>query len=196
MGIVDFKFIIALLVLFEIGVHGYYGAKRDIHRPEGISKRARVERIFAFPMFLAAMTAIVLYLFSSLLDDFNAHFPVALRWVGVLIYFVGDCILVLGHLSLGDNWSLNPEIKNGHTLVTLGIYRWIRHPIYTAYIMMGLGFLLSSTNLLVGSIPLIPSAIICLVRIKPEEKMMLEKFGDEYKEYMQRTGSLLPRIKL
>lgn len=190
----DFKFIIGVLILVIVIVHTSHGAKKDKGKPKKMARRSPALQILVFLGFLSWIVLWVIFLFSSLLDGFNAAFPEWLRWIGILLLFTGDVVLILAHTFLGNNWALNPQIKVGQTLVVNGIYKWIRHPMYASYLMISLGFLLSSTNLLLGLTLLTPVSAICIIRIGIEDKMMLEQFGDEFQAYKAKTGSLWPKI--
>lgn len=96
--------------------------------------------------------------------------------------------------TLGHNLSVTLQIKPGHSLITEGPYRWVRHPIYVATLMFALGMSLVSSNVLVAACFLGGMLLLCAVRIPQEEDMMVRQFGDEYRRYMQRTGRLLPRL--
>jgi protein-S-isoprenylcysteine O-methyltransferase Ste14 len=98
------------------------------------------------------------------------------------------------HADLGLNWSVSLEVRQGHQLVTHGIYRRIRHPMYTAIFLYGLAQGLLLPNWLAGWSSLVPFTIMYLLRVRREEQMMLQFFGDDYRSYMTRTGRLLPRL--
>ncbi len=85
------------------------------------------------------------------------------------------------------------KIRKNNTLITMGPYKYIRHPLYTTFytLVIGQGILLS--NLVVELAGLLAVSFLCLVRIKSEEEMMLEVFGTEYQEYVKRTGRLVPK---
>lgn len=96
------------------------------------------------------------------------------------------------HCHLGTFWSSDLEVQEEHQLVTSGLYQWIRHPMYTALLLFYAGTSLTAANWLV-LIPNFASIIIMLARIEKEEEMLLKKFGQEYLDYKERTGTLLPR---
>jgi protein-S-isoprenylcysteine O-methyltransferase Ste14 len=96
------------------------------------------------------------------------------------------------HHHLGSFWSSDLEVQEEHHLVTSGLYQWIRHPMYTALLLFYAGTSLTSANWLV-LIPNFASIMIMLSRIEKEEEMLLKKFGQEYLEYKDRTGTLLPK---
>ena len=80
------------------------------------------------------------------------------------------------------------------TLITSGPYRTIRHPIYTAFLLILGSTLLISANWLVGLCWIGMTMLEIVSRIRFEESLMVEYFGDEYRAYMQRTGRLLPKV--
>jgi len=86
------------------------------------------------------------------------------------------------------------KIRSEHTLVTSGVYRHIRHPMYAAHLLWAIAQALLLSNWLAGWALLVTFVPLYLVRAPREEHMMLEHFGEEYREYMSRTGGLIPRL--
>ena len=84
-------------------------------------------------------------------------------------------------------------IAEEQRLITDGLYRRIRHPLYLGEITRNLGFTLILTSGYGFALVLLGSVFL-LVRIPREERMMLEEFGDEYREYMRRTWRLIPHV--
>ena len=111
------------------------------------------------------------------------------------IFLISTAIIVsqLAIVTLGKFFD-RLTIKVDHQLVTNGIYSLIRHPIYTSYILLFLGFCLMLQSLLGFSLLL----TVCLIwfgkRINIEEKMLQEKFGEDYQYYSQKTKRLFPYI--
>ena len=95
--------------------------------------------------------------------------------------------------TLGNNWSPRIAIREDHTLITSGPYHWVRHPIYTSYIIQVIGMCMATGNLAV----IFPCATIALLtwnRASQEEETLTAKFGKAYKKYISETGKLFPRI--
>lgn len=86
------------------------------------------------------------------------------------------------------------QVREGHTLVTGGVYRYMRHPMYAAHWLWAIAQALLIENWLAGLALLVTFLPLCLIRIPREEEMMLENFGEEYRQYMNRTGRLIPRL--
>jgi protein-S-isoprenylcysteine O-methyltransferase Ste14 len=91
--------------------------------------------------------------------------------------------------------ALSPlEIREHHRLVTDGVYRPVRHPMYSALFIYGLGQALAVPNWLAGPSYLLAMVLLFMFRIGAEERMMLETFGDEYTIYMTKTKRLIPGV--
>ena len=120
--------------------------------------------------------------------------PTWSRWIGVGLSAVAAPLLLWTHQALGKNWSVPLEIREQHTLVTSGPYRWVRHPMYTTFFLQGLASLLVSANWVIGGSFLF-QGIVAPSRVGEEEALMIEEFGDQYRAYMERTGRFLPPMK-
>ena len=121
--------------------------------------------------------------------------PPSWRWVGAGLFAIGGLLVFWTNRSLGPNFSSTLILRDGHELIERGPYRWIRHPMYTAFMVMAVGMLLLSANWVVGAGLLVFLPLLMLVRTPREERMLLERFGDEYRSYMARTGRYLPRVR-
>lgn len=76
-----------------------------------------------------------------------------------------------------------------------GPYQWVRHPIYTAFIALGIGLFLLTESWMAGVPWLMSIGLALATRMDEEEAMMVEQFGESYKEYKVRTGRFLPRLR-
>jgi protein-S-isoprenylcysteine O-methyltransferase Ste14 len=113
---------------------------------------------------------------------------------GVLCLALGLWIFRRSHADLGTNWSITLQLREQHRLVTHGVYRRIRHPMYTALFLYSVGQALVLPNWIAGPSYLVTFGILFAGRVRAEERMMLEQFGPEYAAYMERTQRLLPRV--
>jgi len=120
--------------------------------------------------------------------------PLWLRWAGVSIALLGFALLQWAQNTLGKNWSDTPRMMKEQALITSGPYQAIRHPIYTAFLLIMGSTLLISANWLIGLSWIGMTVLEIASRIGFEESLMLEYFGDQYREYMKKTGRLLPRV--
>ncbi len=121
-------------------------------------------------------------------------YPNWLRWLGVITLAAGITLLGLAHYHLGKSFHSLVVSKEEHQLVTSDPYRWIRHPIYTAYLMNYVGGGLLASNLVLTFVPVFFGLMI-INRIPREEAVMQEEFGQDYINLESRTGRLLPPIK-
>ena len=96
--------------------------------------------------------------------------------------------------AVGRNWSITLEIRAKHELIGDGPYAFVRHPMYTSFLLMALGQAFLLSNWVVGLAGLIGFAAFFLLRVRKEENMMLENFGPAYRSYMQRTKRIVPYI--
>jgi len=87
------------------------------------------------------------------------------------------------------------EVREGNTLVTSGPYRLVRHPMYSAALVIAVGLSLLSANWLVAAGTLLGPVVVFAGRLRDEELMMIDAFGDEYRAYIQRTGRFMPKLR-
>ena len=111
--------------------------------------------------------------------------------VGVLCLALGLWLFHRSHADLGTNWSVTLEVRETHQLVTHGIYRHVRHPMYLSLWVYSLGQALVLPNLLAGPSYGLAMALVFAFRLGPEERMMLEVFGKDYETYRARTKRLV-----
>ena len=137
----------------------------------------------------------LVYISTSILDFADFSLPEWMRWIGVLLFAAAAVMLWMTHRDLGRNWTPTLGIREKHTLITEGIFKHIRHPMYAAHLLWAIAQPLILTNWIAGFSFLIPQILQYLLRIDNEEQMMLDQFGAQYQEYMESTGRFLPRLK-
>ena len=113
---------------------------------------------------------------------------------GVTCFVIGLWLFYRSHADLGPNWSITLEVREQHRLITQGVYRRIRHPMYLALVLYSLGHALVIPNWVAGPSNLIAFAVLFAFRVRAEEKMMDDEFGDEYAAYTARTKRLIPGV--
>ena len=118
--------------------------------------------------------------------------PVLLT-IGTTLNVIGLIIAITARRTLADNWSGDIEIKKDHKLITTGIYKYVRHPIYTGVIAMALGTILLIMSINAFIFFGIISALM-IFKLKQEEKLLTKYFPKEYPEYKKRTKGLIPFI--
>ena len=100
----------------------------------------------------------------------------------------------LTHKALGRNWSVSLDVRERHTLVTDGVYRHVRHPMYTAFWLLAVAQALFLPNWIVGPAGIIGFGTLFFFRVGREERMMLDAFGDDYRAYMARSARVIPWV--
>lgn len=119
--------------------------------------------------------------------------PNWMRWIGVGIMLVCVPLIYWIFSSLGMNVTPTVVTRQEHTMVIQGPYRWVRHPLYTVGFLLFVGLSLLAANWFIALV-LVLGIIPLTMRTPIEEARLLERFGDEYRAYMQRTGRYLPRL--
>lgn len=111
------------------------------------------------------------------------------------IYILGTSVNLLGRYYLGKNWGNNVIIYNDHTLVTKGVYRFVRHPLYASIIWMIYAVSILYQNYLVAILNTIIFIPFMTYRAKQEEKELVKVFS-EYEQYKARVGMFFPKIRI
>ena len=117
------------------------------------------------------------------------------QWAGLILGITSIPLIGWVQTALGSNFSTTLHVRQEHTLVTQGPYRWVRHPMYTVLFIHLTALLLLSANWFIGGVPLLAFMLIVATRLKNEERVMAEKFGPAYQDYIRHSGRFLPRWK-
>jgi protein-S-isoprenylcysteine O-methyltransferase Ste14 len=120
--------------------------------------------------------------------------PTGLRWIGTGLLLPTLSFFAWSFRSLGTNYRGGVGLYDSHELVITGPYRWMRHPIYVAFIVIMLLVLLVSANWVLGVSGLLLVVSIAAARIPTEERELQERFGPEWERYRRQTGPLIPRF--
>jgi protein-S-isoprenylcysteine O-methyltransferase Ste14 len=131
---------------------------------------------------------------TRLLRDADLVFKPWLAWLGALVFAVALWIFWSAHRELGRNFSPTLVVREQHTLVTGGIYGYMRHPMYTAFWLWVIAQALLLQNWVVAIGGIVGWGILFFDRIGQEEAMMRETFGEQYDAFARRTKRLVPWI--
>ena len=115
--------------------------------------------------------------------------------LGLIVTLPGLWLFYRSHADLGINWSVTLQMREQHRLISNGVYSRIRHPMYASMFLLGIAQVLLLPNWFVGPAYLLSFGLLYCCRAGSEERMMVDHFGSEYEEYMQRTGRLVPRMR-
>lgn len=191
----SFRSVLAALLLFFAAIRIYYrlaatssGGRASIHE-SGLNVALR----FVFGAGLIA--SLLAYIINpSWMAWSSLVLPAWMRWFGACLGIVALLMLVWTHQTLGRNFSATLQVRERHTLVTTGPYHWVRHPMYSSFYLLVLALFLVSANWFLGLAWFSVITGVMVTRLKKEEVLMLETFGDQYYQYMKRTGRLVPRL--
>lgn len=195
----DLLFRLALLVLLVgfVAHRGYYTKKYGRSEADTVRGREKsTAQTVAEGLSLLALLITAVYLIAPrYLVWASLPFPDWLRWAGAgIVALSGFALLQWAHTALSRNWSDRPRLLADQSLVTSGPYRFIRHPIYTAFLLILSAPLFLSANWLVGLLWIVSTALEVTSRVRYEEALLAEHFGEGFEEYTSHTGRLLPRL--
>lgn len=137
----------------------------------------------------------IVWFFASVLEFANYEFvhPILLV-TGILCYVSGVIVLNCVAWSLGKFWSPALQLKENHQLVTTGIYRNVRHPMYLGLLLFSAGNVFVLPNYVAGLSFFVAMLFLLAFRLGPEERMLVAEFGAAYEECRKRSSRLIPGI--
>ena len=187
-----FSAIYFVAILAEIIIRAPLNQKR---KQEKMSERrvTRQESTLLGLLFLGMFFLPIIYAATNWLDVANYTLPVWAGWLGVLIIASAIVVFWRAHADLGLNWSPSLEIREKHELITRGIYGLIRHPMYASQWIWVIAQPLLLHNWIAGFANLLVFIPFYFLRVREEEKLMVDSFGTQYQDYMRRTGGILPK---
>jgi protein-S-isoprenylcysteine O-methyltransferase Ste14 len=134
----------------------------------------------------------VIYVLTGFPAFANRPFVPVVAWLGVVPAIASLWLFYRTHKELGRNWSVSLELHEKHKLITGGVYRYVRHPMYSAFFLWAVAQSLLLPNWVAGLSGIVGFGTLYTFRVGREERLMLDAFGDEYRAYMQRTARILP----
>ncbi len=111
---------------------------------------------------------------------------------GIAIFVAALGLFYATHKALGRNWSVTLKVREEHALVTGGVYRYVRHPMYSAFWMWAIAQALTLQNWLAGFAGILGFGTLYLFRVGREEALMRATFGIDWDLYAARTPRVLP----
>ena len=190
-----FRVFTGIIFIGSLFISGYFRSKADRDSGEKLSRKNDgpgmmwVTRIGALILWLSP----ILYLINpNLIEWSRIGIPNLFRWLGVLLGLTCAALLFWMFKSIGNGISPTSATRQNHVLITRGPYRWVRHPLYTigSGLFISLGLIADTWFFaLLGTLAFLAMAI----RTPREEASLVEKFGDDYINYMKRTGRYFPK---
>jgi protein-S-isoprenylcysteine O-methyltransferase Ste14 len=125
-----------------------------------------------------------------------ASYPLqpALIYIGAALFAATLCLFYIVHRDLGRSWSVTLELRDQHSLITHGVYRYVRHPMYSAFWLWAIAQALLLPNWIAGFSGIVGFGTLYFCRVGNEERMMEEAFGAQYRDYEARTKRIIPGV--
>ena len=190
--------VLAAVILFTcISISGYFRRKADRDTGEKISRKVDGTALMTIIKVLGLvlwLTPLVYLLNPNWMAWSKIGLPDWIRWLGVAIGVLCVAMIYWLFSRIGSGISPTSATRKQHTLVTSGPYRWVRHPLYTVGSSMFIAFGMMADNWFIAALGVL-AFIAMASRTPKEEANLIEKFGDEYREYMKHTGRYLPKLR-
>ena len=166
------------------------------------ARRARVVRSARGPreiaLLLISLTGLgilpMVYVATGFPRAADYPFRPELAWLGAAVAIAAGAMFLATHRALGRNWSVSLDVREDHRLITEGVYRRVRHPMYTAFWLWAVAQALLLPNWVAGLSGVVGFGTLYFMRVAKEEQLMLETFGPDYAAYIARTKRLIPWV--
>lgn len=169
-------------------------ARRNRHNRIVHHMKDGLEKALMLAVFAGMMILPLVWIATARPAFANYARPGWLGWIGVAVTAFGLWLFWRSHADLGRNWSPTLEVHDAHTLVTHGVYAYMRHPMYASIFLWCFAQALLLPNWIVGPAGFVTFLTMYVLRTGREERLMLDRFGAVYTRYMHRTGRILPRL--
>jgi protein-S-isoprenylcysteine O-methyltransferase Ste14 len=176
----------------------YYRTRSLAPKKEGIEQKKGIDKIGGWVGIIMSIgiigmfISIILYLLAPPWFGWSQlPFPALLRIVGIILGISSLPLLIWTHRTLGKYYAPVLELKEKHTLIDIGPYSRVRHPMYSVFIIFTLSMALITVNLFVTIFSIVVVSVFPFIA-KQEEEMLLKQFGSEYQSYMEKTGRFFP----
>ncbi|MDQ3006242.1 MAG: isoprenylcysteine carboxylmethyltransferase family protein [Chloroflexota bacterium] len=192
-----FRVLAAGILFTGIGISSYFRRKADRDTGEKLSRKADgsvLMTIIKVGGLILWLTPLVYLLNPNWMAWSRIGLPDWVRWLGVVIGLVCAAMVYWLFSSIGSGISPTSATRKQHTLVTSGPYRWVRHPLYSVGASLFIAFGMMADNWFIAALGVL-AFIAMASRTPKEEANLIEKFGDEYREYMKHTGRYLPKLR-
>ena len=190
-----FRFAVVVVMVLTLAVTAY-------HRLQAAASGERISRkdegyLFASVLRLSGMCLFIATL-AYVIRPASVHWasfpsPMWFRWLGIVTGILCSILMYWTLSSLGENLTDTVVTRAKATLVTHGPYRWVRHPFYVTAALLMASVTILAANLLIGAVSLLVLGLLA-VRTPKEEQMLIERFGQQYRDYMAKTGRFFPRF--
>lgn len=191
-----FRILAASILFTAVGISSYFRRKADKESGEKISRKVdgtAMMTAIKIGGLILWLSPLVYLLNPAWMAWSKIGLPEWVRWLGVGIGIVCTSLIYWLFSSIGSGITPTSATRTKHTLVTSGPYRWVRHPLYTVGSSMFISFGVTADNWFIIALGVL-AFIAMAIRTPKEETNLIEKFGDEYREYMKHTGRFFPKL--
>jgi protein-S-isoprenylcysteine O-methyltransferase Ste14 len=185
--------VVVILVTMAIGIpHRLRAAssgERISYKEEGYLFAA----ILRLTGLLLGISTLAYLVFPTSVGWASIPIPIGLRWFAVVIAIASTTLFYWTLSSLGKNLTDTVVTRKDAVLVTHGPYRWVRHPFYLTAALLMASVTGLTANWLIGISSLLVLMLLA-IRTPKEEQMLIQRFGDDYRRYIETTGKFIPRF--
>jgi len=167
-----------------------------MHDQHEVPLLLRLRQVFGIPFYLG----VLVWTFAPRFMEWSSlALPTWVRWAGLALGIFAVVINAWSHRTLsrklGEDFDPALRLLKVPALVKEGPYSRLRHPIYLAYLLMQISVLLLTANWFIGLCGIAIIISVIAIRVPEEERLLVEQFGDEYREYMKHTWRFFPRLR-
>ena len=186
-------------IIWALGVVGWfiirYPYDRRSRRTPKVRRAVDARELASIAISTTGLGIIpAIYVISNAPQSANYPFLTVQAVAGALVFAAALWLFRRTHKDHGTNWSVTLEVRAEHKLITEGVYNRVRHPMYSAFWLWAIAQALLLPNWIAGPAGLIGFGSLFFLRVGREEDLMIDTFGDEYRNYMKRTARVLPGI--
>ena len=191
-----FRIALVIVIVFTMAVtvhHRLLAAKsgeKISHKDEGYLF-ATVLRLAGLVLWISTFGFLI---FPGYFQWTSLPLPTWLRWLGVVMGVLCSLLMYWTLKSLGKNLTDTVVTRSEARLVTNGPYRWVRHPFYVTAALLMASVTVLTANWLIG-VSSVAVLTMLAIRTPKEEQRLIERFGQEYRDYMAKTGRFFPRLE-
>ncbi|MCW4013371.1 MAG: isoprenylcysteine carboxylmethyltransferase family protein [Candidatus Bathyarchaeota archaeon] len=184
-------------VILVTGLAVFWGVSlRNVLKHRGIGVRNQSETPLSLGFILALIGSLSLFAESLALIALertdNIYIMIGVpQIIGLSLFFIG-CLLHAWSVVVRERYATSWSMREDHKLITEPPYSLVRHPSYLAYMLMIIGI----TLVWLKWFTLLPWVAIpgYVMVSRREEELLIERFGDQYREYMKQVGAFIPRL--
>ncbi len=163
-------------------------------QPAGEERFLRIATVLFLLWWVSFLIPFVSFLFPSFMAPFSMGPAIPMAIIGTVIFALGTAVRTIAVRTLDHYFTYQLCIREEHRLIQHGIYRYLRHPSYTGTLLEAIGMLVAARSAYGLALFLVSATLLFTLRIRREEQMMRDQFGEEYESYMRSSKRLIPWI--